>query len=229
MHSCLLATILNRNYGIPLGKKGDMKVPRLVLASHVLASAMVRAAFDAEGDVQSGDTSQKSAPRRIVITNTSKSYLKCVEQALRYFGIESRTYLEARPHHNVFRLAVYRQESIRKFVRYVKPFHPKKCLRLACLLRTYQKNRLPELSLRPKILHSVSGGNNTRRMIANDLGLSLSQVGNQLYRLRKLALVARPNVVTSNHGRWGIYRLTAKGELLLRRFTDRGFPDYELH
>lgn len=229
VHSRLLATILHKVYGIPLGKKGDMRAPKLVLDSPVLASSMVRAAFDAEGNVQSRDALQKSTPRRIVITNTSRRYLKCVKLALWRFGIESRIYYEARSQRPILRLVVYGQERIRNFLKYVKPNHPEKQQKLKFLLSTYQKNRAPELSLRPKILGSMSAGNNTRRKIANDLGLSLAQVGNQLYRIRKLKLVTKPKLAYSNHGRLGVYRLSAKGKLLLKRPIHADFQGDEPH
>jgi hypothetical protein len=98
VYSLLFAWILHRVFGVPLGKKGDMKVPPFVLSSPRLSAAAVRAAFDAEGNVQTRTAEHKTTPRRVVITNISKSYVKCLRKAMRSLSINSRIYTERRLH-----------------------------------------------------------------------------------------------------------------------------------
>lgn len=228
VYSRLFAAVLHAIFGIPLGKKGDMKVPQFILASPNSSVAMVRAAFDAEGNVQVQRGPSKSTPRRVVITNKSKKYLKGVKQAMVLYNIESRIYREVRPSGPIFRLVIYHQQNLARFLASVGPFHPKRRARLVALLSSYRKDRIPEGSLRPSVLRAIAMGNNTRRLIATGLGLSSSRVGNQLYRLRKLALVAKPKVVGSSSGRYGIYELTKKGEEFLCTTTDKGLSSLAL-
>jgi len=217
VYSRLFALILHRVFRIPLGKKGDMRVPGFVLSSPHLAAAAVRAGFDAEGNVQTRTAENKATPRRVVITNISKSYLKCLRRAMHSLSIESRIYTEKRLAGVIYRLVVYHQENLRRFALIIRPLHPKRAIKLAALLETYRKDRIPELSLRTKILRSIQRGNATRKQIASDLNLSLSRVGNQLYRLREQNLIAKPAMIWTNHGGYGVFRLTSVGERVLNR------------
>ncbi len=215
VYSVLFAFILNRVLGVPLGKKGDMKVRSFVLSSPTLAAAAVRAAFDAEGTVQTRTLENKSTPRRVVITNISKSYVNCLRKALRSLSIQSRIYTERQDSGLIYRLVIYHQVYLRRFASIVRPRHPKRLSKLAALLETYRKDRIPELSLRRKILRSIQRGNSTRKQIASDLNLGLSQVGNQLRRLRDHHLISKPAMIWTNHGGYGVYRLTRVGEKAL--------------
>ncbi len=198
-----------------------MNVPAFVLESPSLAAAAVRAAFDAEGSVSGRKRSGVSiTTRRITITNISEDYLKSIRRALRSFSIASRIYCEEKPTRNIFRLAIYHQDNLRRFADIIKPYHPKRMARLTSVLRSYRKDRISELSLRIPVLRSISNGNCTRRQIAASLGLANSRVGNQLYKLRKQHLVAKPTLIWTNRGGCGVYRLTVKGERALRGFID---------
>ncbi|MDA4135062.1 MAG: LAGLIDADG family homing endonuclease, partial [Thaumarchaeota archaeon] len=220
IHSRLFTLILHTVFGIPSGKKADMKVRQFVLGSAPLAAAMVRAAFDAEGSVSGVSADGTPGSRRITISSISKGYLKCVQGALGSFSISSRIYFEDRMPRGIYRLVIYHQDNLRKFADIIKPFHPKRSAKLARILETYHKERIPELSLRIKILRSIELGNTTRRQIALSLGLSHSRVGNQLYKLRKRKLLAKPTLIWTNHGWYGVYRLTAKGRCALGLLTE---------
>ena len=218
VYSRLFALILHKAFEIPLGKKGDMKVPEFVLSSRRLAAAAVRAGFDAEGTVQTPTAEKKNTTRRVVITNISKSYVRCLRKAMGSLSIQSRIYTEMRSSGPIYRLAIYHQDNLRSFAAIIKPLHPKRKAKLDSLLKTYNKNRIPQLSLRRRILFSIHCGNSTRRQIALDTGLSLTRVGNQLYKLRRQHLIAKPIMTWTNLGGFGAYRLTVSGEKFLQGY-----------
>ena len=212
IRSKLLVQIFHKIFKIPVGKKGEMKLPDFMKKSIEFSAAAIAGIFDAEGSIQHVRTTS----RRITISMITENYLKDIQQILLNFGISSVIRIDKSSRTNsIYRLYIFNQSNLKKFYQIINFKHPGKKIKLKKLIDSFDKNRIVELSLRAEVLNSIKNGNNVTRSIVTDLNLPFSKIRNQLYRLQKNNLIVITNKIYTNKGCYAIFRITDMGEKFL--------------
>ncbi|GEM_PF-6037035 len=223
IRSNIFAFILKNLFQVPTGRKGDMKLPSFYWTSKIFAAAAIRAAFDAEGTVSLG----KPSPRRISITSISRSWLSDIRALLRLLNIDSEVHQEDRPGTTpIYRLRIYGQINLRRFLKTVKPVHPRKLIKLKKLLSTYRQNRVPEGTAKTKILAMLrDSGPMKREQIAHSLHFKKNLLSWHLSSLQKKNLVRITERVYTNKGSYFKYGITELGLAEFSSNEDRPFRE----
>jgi hypothetical protein len=200
-----LAYLFSKLFAIPTGKKGEMHLPEFFFQNESFMKAAIRGAFDAEGSVQ------HYGSRRITITSNSISWLEDLQTILEKLNITSRitkeTYRRNKP---IYRIIIYHQLNLKRFLSMINPFHPKRRNKLLKILSTYS-NKNPAGFWRHKILQSIKNGYVKRKEIAATLQISKKIVGNYLWWLQRQGLIEPSKKIWTNKGGFYEYALTRKG------------------
>jgi intein/homing endonuclease len=215
----LLAYLLKHIFNVPTGRKGEMNLPGFYRNSKEFAVAAIRAAFDAEGTVSIGNPS----PRRIVITSISKNWLFDLKELLLLFKINSEVHYEDR-HETapIYRLRIYGQTQLKSFLNVIGSAHSERLLKLKTLLKTYSENRVPEGSMKVKVLEVLRAKKPMKRQqIASALNFKKKLLGWHLNSLKQNGLVEIAERVYTNRGSYFKYRITDLG---LAELTNESGP-----
>ena len=204
--------IFNEIFGVPAGNKGEISLPLWYFKDNEYLIAAIRGAFDSEGCVEIG--SKSLSPRRVKITNKSRTYLEDLKTALKKLGIYS-SIRKKQKDHDIFNLYIYSRTNLENFLKIVAPYHKQKRSRLESLLKSYDDNRVPEGSLRRGVLNSLVNKPKRRVKIASDLGLPKVKLGWHLKWLRKNKLIEVVKEVYTNNGAYFVYRITRNGKKYL--------------
>jgi DNA-binding transcriptional ArsR family regulator len=213
IRSRALAFIFNKIFEIPLGKKGEIYLPIWYFHDMDFLVSAVRGAFDGEGCVNKG--SHSLSPRRITICNKSQTYLRNLAAALKKIGIDSSDIRENQKGCNVFKLFIYGKTNLEKFFAIVKPRHDNRRKKLESLLKTYDKNRVTEGSLRKSLLKSLVEKSKRRAEIALELGFPKKKLGWHLKWLGENGLINVDGRFYTNNGSYFVYGITKNGKRFL--------------
>jgi DNA-binding transcriptional ArsR family regulator len=187
IRSKLLAYLFSKIFNISTGKKYEMMLPDFIENSKEFISAAIRGFFDAEGTVANGYGKFKS-PRRVVMSSISKQYVNSIQRILLKLSIGSIISKEiGKRKKPVYRLFIYHQNNLKKFYEVISPLHPKRRKKLFDVIKSYNKNRIPEGVLAKNILFALKqlGGKATRKEISNKLNINPRKLGWHLSWLYK--------------------------------------------
>ena len=210
IRSMLVAYLLIRVFGVPPGRKGDMKLPAFYCKSKSYAAAAIRGAFDAEGSVALGNPS----PRRIVIASISSSWLADLSKLLLLLRITSCIRKEEMhgKRQAIYRLYIYGQINLKRFLENVQPLQPARLRKLKQLLQTYDSTRSPEGSVKTKLLGILRRhGQLKRGQLAQYSCLKKSRLSWYLKSLKRDNMIEIVQRVYTNHGSYFTYGLTEVG------------------
>jgi len=210
IRSAVLAHLFNKILDIPVGKKGELNIPKFIISNKNLSIAAIRGAFDAEGSVTF------TSSRRISITSNSRQWLIQMKQILEKLRIESRItedkFNRERP---IYRLLIFHKSNLKKFLEIISPLHPKRKDKLREILNNYTRHSQKEFHKR--ILLSIQKGNIRKRDISKNIHQSLMLVGNNLNWLKKKEHIFPYEKIVTNKGGFHKYKITEKGEEYLNK------------
>jgi hypothetical protein len=216
---CKIATIRSRTFtfifneifDVPAGRKGEISFPLWYFKDNKYLIAAIRGAFDSEGCVEIG--SKSLSPRRVKITNKSRTYIKDLKTALKRLGIDSL--VRQRQNDHIFDIYIYGRINLENFLKIVTPYHEQKRRRLTDLLKLYDDSRVPEGSLKRRVLNSLVNKPKRRAEIASDLGLLKTKLSWHLKWLRENRLIEVIKKVYTNNGTYFVYEITSNGKKYL--------------
>ncbi len=124
IHSEIIAYFLNSFFQIPFGyKSGGLFVPKFIMDNKDYQLSAVRGIFDSEGCIRfkrKGGHTWKD----LQICMKDKVYLENIQTILNNLGIDSS--IKKEKSRKMFRLLMYKKESIIKFYQKIKPLHSHK-------------------------------------------------------------------------------------------------------
>ncbi len=205
IRSFVFAYLFSKLFNIPTGAKEEMHLPSFVLLNQRFMSAAVRGAFDAEGSVQN------TGSRRIVISSNSNLWLKDLQIALEHLRVVSKLYTDTSARKKpIYRLCIFHKLNLIRFLKIVKPYHPKRIAKLMELLETYPGKTYVSY-WRSKVLSAIKKGCTKRRSIAIKLKVGKKIIGGNLRWLLSKQLISISKKVWTNKGGFYEYKITKKG------------------
>jgi intein/homing endonuclease len=205
IRSSLLAHLFNKILEIPIGKKGELNIPKFIILNKKLGISAIRGAFDAKGSVTF------TGSRRISITSNSKNWLLDIQQILNDLRIESRVSEEKdgreRP---IYRILITHKSNLSKFLRIISPLHNKRKEKLKEILTNYTKN--PQREFHKKILLFIKKGYFRKKDISSKLKQNLIITGNNINWLKKKGYIMPYEKIYSNKGSFHKYKITDEGD-----------------
>lgn len=204
-----LAFIFNKIFEIPYGNKSHIiRIPKFYEKIPLgLAKIAVRGAFDSEGTVQIGSKSY-TTPRRIAICSASKSYLEDLQKILRKMGIYSSI---GEYQKGMFKIYISHRINIEKFSKEINSCHSVQKNKIENLLKIYDKNRVPERTLRKAILLLLKEDPKRRSEIAVNLHMKKTKLSWHLKWLQMNNLVDIEDKIYTNKGSYYVYNITKYG------------------
>lgn len=209
IRSRFLLHLFNSIFKVPIGKKGLITIPDFIKENTSFGCSALRAIFDSEGTVTSGSKTCKS-PRRIMICSNDKTFLKDSQYILTKINITSRLFFDE---NRIYRLMITHQNNLRRFLELIEPLHPIRAKKLADILETFDKGRVPQGSVRIKILDILKEqGTLTRSQISDFLNIKMTKFSWHLKWLQKKRLIEIIQKVATRNGCYYLYGLTDEGK-----------------
>jgi len=122
-----LVKFKNKIIGLPLGKKGEIKIPENLLENKDLLISVIRGIFDTDGCLYLEKKRGRLYPR-IKITTISKSLAKQLKEKINELGIRATLYVEKKKPKNWNDLNVVEirgKEEAAKWFNLINPQNPK--------------------------------------------------------------------------------------------------------
>jgi intein/homing endonuclease len=201
----VLAYLFSKIFAIPAGKKKEMHLPKFFFQNESFMKAAVRGAFDAEGSVSC------TGSRRISIASTSRFWLEDLQKILEKLRIKSKIIRDINANQDIiYRLLVYHQINLIRFLKIIKPYHPKRKNKLKEILCSYP-DKNPTGFWRKKIILAIRDGYVKRSTIAEKLDVDKHIIGDNLWWLQKKFLISVSKKTWTNKGGFYEYKITKKG------------------